>query len=73
MNSLKTMQKSIRRVGCVKSTISNGIGYWSVWNSQEFITVKMLQFCTLKKIAVWMIMPIGDHSFDGIQRGKTIK
>ncbi|MBK7431784.1 MAG: transposase [Bacteroidetes bacterium] len=33
----------------------------------------MLQFCTLKKIAVWMIMPIEIIRSMGIQRGKNDK
>ncbi|MBK7572699.1 MAG: hypothetical protein IPI10_14145 [Bacteroidetes bacterium] len=56
----------------VKSTILNGIGYWSVWNSGIY-NRPMLQFCTLKKIAVWMIMPIEIIRSMGIQRGKNDK
>ncbi|MBK7430017.1 MAG: hypothetical protein IPI62_03515 [Bacteroidetes bacterium] len=43
--------KSIRRIGLwLKSTILNGIGYWSVWNSQEFIIAQCCNFARLKKL-----------------------
>ena len=66
--------KSIRRIGLWLKKYN--IEWDRVLVCMEFTGIynrPMLQFCTLKKIAVWMIMPIEIIRSMGIQRGKNDK
>ncbi|MBK6988937.1 MAG: hypothetical protein IPH33_12295 [Bacteroidetes bacterium] len=66
--------KSIRRIGLWLKKYN--IEWDRVLVCMEFTGIynrPMLQFCTLKKIAVWMIMPIEIIRSMEFKEGKTIK